>query len=390
MVRGYNQKNHYARVTPCDQDYLRKMAKDTRRDALEYWFGTAVPREYKAMKAFDSEGVFIVDGTYIFVPLDNDRYENSSVIRFDDRGHPIDQESYEKLPPKRQERCQLRRCYRAVGLSHTSPEKDYSLRCGITVLQGKAAESPCVWPLVKRLVDAVGPGIVKLLIHDRGLIDGATVTKLKQIGVDSLFPLKRGMDVWEDAKVLAAHDSSPWSRYEIPKPGQETTSTRKPESIRRREAKRQETLHDRKKESMENPRRTLVCIEYKWIEPSRVWESCEVPISVLLVKNHYSNDDCIEWALGSTRIFPLPFDMWKAYCLRSVVEEDHRQEKCFWDMSHVRSTSFSHVVTQIVFVELAYSLVQIFLRRIGRNELTNATRERLLDYLIPQKKRIAL
>jgi len=390
-LRGYNQKNHYTRVTPCDKDYLRKMAKDTRHEALEHWFGTTVPRQYQAMGAFDSEGLFLVDGTYIFVPLDNDRYENSSVLRFGERGHPIDKKTYESLPKKRQERCPLRRCYRAVTLSHTTREKDYSLRCGVKVLEGKAAEAPCVWPLVKRTVDAVGPGVFKLLVYDRGLIDGQTVSKLKFLDVDSLFPLKKGMDLWEDAKALAAQDPTPWPRYDIPKPTPGPAPANRPEVVTRREAERQKTLREKKEETPPaEPRRTLEWIEYKWVEPSRVWETCQVPVAVLLLTNHYANGDLFEWALASTRVFSDPLHMWTTYLLRPAIEEDHRQEKCFWDMTHFRSTAFSLVVNQIVFVELAYSLIQIFLRKIGRNELAGTTRQRLLDSLLPQQNKIAL
>jgi hypothetical protein len=39
---------------------------------------------------------------------------------------------------------------------------------------------------------------------------------------------------------------------------------------------------------------------------------------------------------------------------------------------------------------LAYSLIQIFLRKVGRNELVGATRQRLLDALLPQQNKIAL
>jgi hypothetical protein len=98
----------------------------------------------------------------------------------------------------------------------------------------------------------------------------------------------------------------------------------------------------------------------------------------------------LEWALASTRVFQDPLDMWTTYRLRPGVEEDHRQEKCFWDMTHFRSTAFSLVVNQIVFVELAYSLIQIFLRKVDRNELVGATRQRLLDALLPQQNKIAL
>lgn len=390
-VRGYNQKNHYARVTPCDKDYLRKMAKDTRHEALEHWFGSTVPRQYQAMGAFDPEGIFLVDGTYIFVPLDNDNYENSSVLRFDERGHPIDRKTYESLPRKRQERCPLRRCYRAVTLSHTTRDKDYSLRCGVKVLEGKAAETPCVKPLVLRTVKAVGPGVIKLLVYDRGLIDGQTVTELKRAGVDSLFPLKKGMDLWEDAKALAAQDPTPWLRYDIPKPAPTPAPKDRPEAVARREAKRQETLQKKKEEDPpdETPR-TLEWIEYKWIEPSHIWESCDKPVAVLLINNHYANGDSSHWALASTRVFEDPLDMWTAYALRPAIEEDYRQEKCFWDMTHFRSTAFSLIVNQIVFVELAYSLIQLFLRKMGRNELPGATRQRILDSLLPQQNKIVL
>jgi hypothetical protein len=232
--RGYDDKNDYARVTPCDKDYLRKMGKDTRPEALENWFGTSVPRQYKALGAFDPDGIFLIDGTYLFVPLENERYESSSVLHFDENGHPIDRETFDALPKERQQRCEWRRCYRAVTLSHTTREKDYPLRCGVKVLEGKAAEAPCVWPIVKRTVDAVGRGVIKLLVFDRGLIDGATVSRLKGIGVDSLFPLKKGMDLWQDAKVLAQQDPAPWRRYDLPKPAVPTPPPDRPQERTRR------------------------------------------------------------------------------------------------------------------------------------------------------------
>jgi len=41
-------------------------------------------------------------------------------------------------------------------------------------------------------------------------------------------------------------------------------------------------------------------------------------------------------------------------------------------------------------VELAYSLIQIFLRKVGRNELVGKRRQRLLDSLLPHQNQIAL
>ena len=39
LCEGFNQKNHYDRETPCDPDFLRKVAKDTDAQALMRWFG---------------------------------------------------------------------------------------------------------------------------------------------------------------------------------------------------------------------------------------------------------------------------------------------------------------------------------------------------------------
>jgi len=72
-------------------------------------------------------------------------------------------------------------------------------------------------------------------------------------------------------------------------------------------------------------------------------------------------------------------------------EEDHdEQEKCFWDLTRFRSPAFSLVVNQVLFVELAYSLIQVFLRQIERGGLAGATRQRLLDALLPQENQATL
>lgn len=391
-IRGFNHKNHYARSTPCDKDFLRKLAKDTRPADLERWFATCVVREYQTLGAFDEAGLFLIDGTYLFVPPDNDRYEGSRRLLFGPDGrHPITRAEAEKLPRRQRDRCRWRRGYRAVTLSHTTPGQDYSLRCGTVVLPGNAAETPHVWPMVERFVGAVGPGVMKLLVFDRGLIDGPTIARLKGLGVDSLFPLKRGMDLWEDAKTLARHDGTPWRRHAIPKPPAAPPPPERPETLVRRETARQKTLADRRDEAGPlPPAHTLEAIDYKWIDPSTVWDTCDAPVAVLLVRNHYANGDRLDWALASTGVFPDPLDMWTTYRCRPTVEEDHRQEKCFWDMTHFRSTSLSLVVHQVLFVELAYSLIQIFLRRVGRDELVGRTRQRLLDSLLPHESKVAL
>ena len=74
----------------------------------------------------------------------------------------------------------------------------------------------------------------------------------------------------------------------------------------------------------------------------------------------------------------------------TAIEERHRQLKCFWDLTSFRSTSFALVVNQVAFVLLAYSLMQVFLLKIQKEELTKATRKRLLQQLLPTGRKVFL
>ena len=53
---GFNDKNSYDRQTPCDQDYLRKMARKTDADRLQDWFNRDVVGIFRQHRAFDREG----------------------------------------------------------------------------------------------------------------------------------------------------------------------------------------------------------------------------------------------------------------------------------------------------------------------------------------------
>ena len=70
------------------------------------------------------------------------------------------------------------------------------------------------------------------------------------------------------------------------------------------------------------------------------------------------------------------------YAIRTDIEEGHRQLKCFWDMTRFTSRAFSLVLNQIVFVLLAYNLLQIFLRAQRKPPLSRRSRPRQLDLVM--------
>jgi hypothetical protein len=69
--------------------------------------------------------------------------------------------------------------------------------------------------------------------------------------------------------------------------------------------------------------------------------------------------------------------------LRPSTEERYRQLKCFNDLTHFTSRDFSMVTNQVVFIMLAYDLLQIYLLRQGRKELNQKTLPRIRQQLFP-------
>src|SRR5262249_59906593 len=101
--------NLYPRQTPCDQDFLRKLARDTEPGKLQNWYNEQAAKLYRQLDAFDGEGLFIGDGTYLFVP-DNPRYEGSQKLLFDEHNHPVSKQQEQEMTKAQRDRCRCRRC----------------------------------------------------------------------------------------------------------------------------------------------------------------------------------------------------------------------------------------------------------------------------------------
>ena len=163
----------------------------------------------------------------------------------------------------------------------------------------------------------------------------------------------------------------------------------RPESIRRRERRRQETLRRLKEQSPDLPPARVDRVELKAIRDMKLWDACRVPIHVVLLREFRTDGKISDWALATTRDFEDPLEIWNFYKMRPSIEEKHRQMKCFWDLTRFCSRAYSLVVNQVIFMALAYSLMQIFLIKVEREELTGATRRRLLEQLLPDGQKIS-
>lgn len=381
--RGFNNKNEYDRETPCDQDYLRKTAKKTDARLLTTWFNRDVTGIFKQRHAFDPEGIFIGDASYLFVP-DNEKYEGSSLMLFDEHNHPVDGR---KISPAERARCTWRRCYKMVSIIHTNRVGDFFLYAAVEIVSGKTHENPILYRMVERFVGYHGTGIMKQLILDRGFLDGPDIGRCKQEwGIDVLIPARRSMDIYTDVAGSAkggALDFKPWTpSTQSSKP----VPLHRPERIRKRKEARQRTLAAQRAEQQAQSQpdgKALVRSEVAVVHCVKTFSTCPVPLDVVVNKEVYADGSEDYWVLLSTAPITDPAQGRRDYALRTAIEERHRQLKCFSDLEAFTSRSFNMIVNQVVFVLLTYSLLQWYLLRIGRKELNAKTRTRTLELLRP-------
>jgi len=381
---GFNDKNTYDRQTPCDHDYLRKMARRTEPELLEDWFNRDVVGIFKHHHAFDAEGVFIGDATYLFVP-DNPNYENSSRMLFDEHNHPVDASG---LTAKERARCTWRRCYKLVSLIHTNRAAEFFLYAGVGVTAGQDHEAPPLYRLVEAFVQHHGRGVMKRLILDRGFLDGAQIGRCKQEwGINVLIPARQNMDIYQDVVGLAEAGELSFEPWVPPVSSSKPIPVHRPEWIQKREEARQRTLARKKAQTPvpepPDPSKVRVRSEVAAVSRVETFSSCPIPLNVLVNRETHADGHVDYWILLDTAPIPKPASTRQEYELRVTIEERHRQLKCFSDLESFASRAFSLVVNQVVFVLLTYSLLQWFLLRIGRKELNPKTRSRILELLRP-------
>jgi hypothetical protein len=366
---GFNHKNTYDRQTPCDQDWLRKTAKATEAEQLLGWYNGQMPLLLQQEGLFDPEGIFIGDASYIFVP-DNENYEGSVVLLFDEHNHPVNKQ---ELSPGQLARCRYRRCYKWVELIHVNAQAEFFFFVAMHLGSGEAHECPILYSLVEQFLQVVGPGVMKWLIVDRGFLDGARIAQLKtQWQVDTVSGLKSNMAILEDARGLLRLGPVAWQQYLPWSPPPPPAA--KPEELRQREQARQRTLKSQGRWPQPPPPEKVVAFT-----KMTSWEACPYPLTVVLTQQ----EDKPPWGLVTTaHTQDAPF-IRQRYRLRETIEERHRQAKLFWDLSGFHSPDFKLVTNQVVFVGLAYTLLQMQLLQENRPELNRMTKNTLKHQMLP-------
>jgi len=390
---GFNRKNDYDRQTPCDQDFLRKFARDTQVDRLHAWFNREVPRSLRSLRLLDEEGLFIGDGSYLFVP-DNQHYQGSDLLWFDEHNHPVDPEKVDL----RDKRYQQHRCYKLVSLIHVNRQLNFFFTVAARVVPGRRHECPILYELVDEVVRAVGRDVIQVLILDRGFIDGAQMGRLQQdYRIETILPVRANMDLHADALGLTRLSDFRWEPYAPVPPPPTEAPTPQPLRVEKREAKRQQTLARRKAESQAetrgdsadapaDPPQTLLGMGRGLLS----WSQCPVPLTAVVNRERDEHGQVRDWVLVSTSPRRTAAEIRSTYDLRPAIEERHRQYKCFWDLTRMHSCAFSLVVNQVLFVLLAYTLVQAHLVLRRRQELNRSVWEHAWQLLSPTLEVVAV
>lgn len=299
-------------------------------------------------------------------------------LLFDEHNHPVSKDEEHQMTPAQRQRCQWRRCYQVVFLLHGDRAGERFVVAGLRVLRADQAPAPALWELIDTFVDAVGRDVMKVLVVDRGFIDGPQMGRLKtESGVETVIPIRKNMDILEDVRGIVKLEAT-WEEYQPARrqplgPGR----TAKHPTAQKRERKRQKTLAKKRADApRQHPPDPSEVLERTWITkiPALTsWSDCPLPLTGVSSKDCYADGHEKDWLLVTTNPRATAKEVRDDYGLRTDIEERHRQVKCFWDLTRFHSTAWNLIVSQTVFVALTYSLLQLHLLQHGHQELNRRT-----------------
>jgi len=326
---GFNKRNKCPRSEGeiIDQDTLRKYFKDTNATELTKWNNTDISKFLSSKRAIEKEGIFALDTTHVVV-ADNKNYEKAEYVPLDKHNRYVDTS---KLSPSEAKNFKYSLCYKMVNLLHLSKDKNYFIFMGTRVVGGKAHDKELGRQLVDNFVAEVGKNKIKILIMDRGFLDGTMIAYFKnEYGIDCLIPLKKNMDAYLDASGLARLDDKPWKEVD------------------------EDTL----------------CYMAKKITS---WGKCNASLNIILVKSTLKSGKVRLWSLATTKDYSDPCKAVRDYKLRWQIEERYKQLKDSWLNGRFNSTSFNLITAHIIFSILVYTLIQVYLNVKSLNRLANRT-----------------
>lgn len=274
---------------------------------------------------------------------DNPNYKGATPLPLDKEGRYVD---VKKLSPEERKKFKYTRAYKLTMLLHYSRQYDYFMFSGSHLGKGDESGLKQGEELVDNFVLNVGKGVIKLLLMDREFIDGEMISGFKKVyGIDCLVPLKSNMHALIDALGISKLEDVKW----------------------------EVSYGERDEEG-----RVVEIEEVAGIGKVESWESCQVPLYIVLVRTRKGN--CVEklWALASTKEFRDPKEARMLYKGRVQIEERIDQIKNCWWVGCFNTPNFNADVVHVFFVLLnLYLLIQLYLKSTHNEEFATKTVESL-------------
>lgn len=199
--------------------------------------------------------------------------------------------------------------------------------------------------LVDQFVSQIGKGVIKLLVMDREFIDGAMISRFKKThGIDCLVPLKSNMHALLDALGISKIEKLRWMKYE---------------------------------EIQDETGGVIEVEEVSGVGKVESWDTCEVPLYVVLVRTQKADGKSEMWALASTQEYKDPRLARALYKGRIQIEERIDQIKNCWWVGCFTTPNFNADVVHVFFVLLVYTLIQLYLKTTHHEEWATQTIETL-------------
>jgi len=326
---GFNDKNKKTRNTAVDTDTVRKFFKDTKVEEIREWYCDDLQSWFRTQRAYDHHGIFILDQTHLVVP-DNSNYKDAVKMPVDEHGQLY---SNLKILTSEQKKALIyHRCYALSTLLNVGVEHEHFHVADYELGPGNVDELEQAEKMLPNFCRKF-PGLVKILILDRGYINSDFIYKMKHdYQVDVLIPLRKNMDAYIDAVSIAKAQNS-WEIIEQQNDGN---------------------------------KKLLLKKEIASVRDIELW----VPLKVyaLVTKYTFWNEKLKQYeenysVLVSTKKYSIPKMMVEHYELRVKIEERFRQFKHSWYITDFTSPNASLIESHVCFTLFTYSLLQLYLRR---------------------------
>lgn len=334
---GFNNKNKNQRIVPVNYDSVRKFFRDTNPEELNRWHNEKVIKILHHNRAFDKRGIYIIDQTHIVVP-DNENYKNAELARVDEHGQRID---VSDMTEEQKKGIKPRWCYSISLLIHIGQDGTHVI-CGYKLGGGNDDELDHAPELIEAFTKAVGKGVIKKLIMDRGYISGEFISSLKnKYDINAVVPFKKNMTAFKDSVRIAENiEHEKWEKYRT-----------------------------YEKDGIEYEEFIIS------IEDIEDWESIGMPVSVSIMKTIGSDGSIKYWSLCATFKTKNIKEAFDLYHIRSKVEEVNKQIKNNWFIGKFSSPHESLMEAHVLFTLLTYSLIQLYLMKKHLITQTNRTIE---------------